>query len=66
MIPYHKTRDTYDRRLERRLDLLRQQQSPVDILGEERVPLDLLSSIGTEALRRVSVQKTGHDALGFR
>lgn len=36
---------------------------PIDILCKKRMPPDLLRAIAPQPLRRIPVQKTGHDAL---
>ena len=57
---------THDARLERRLDLLGQEQLPVDRLGEERMALDLLGPVDAESLRRIARQEPGQQRARVR
>jgi len=52
-----KREHTYDAWLEGRLDLLCQQQLPVDVFGKERMALDLLCAIDAQPLARISGEK---------
>lgn len=63
--PFPSNCSTHDTGLERRLDLLCQQELPVDMLGKERMPLDLLCTVDTQSLAWVSREEAAKDVTGI-
>lgn len=52
--------------LERRLNLLRHQQSPIDRLRKEGMLLDLLSAVHSQSSSRITSKETSQEGAGVR